>query len=108
MSNSNEKLCYLISTTYPCVGHMDDTYQSNEVFESFRSAKSYYNAQFDRIKHFIKEDYNGKFIGSGGGISHTGRTATMHFAFTIGKSKKRHVITVERRYVTVNLINHKK
>lgn len=87
---------------------MEDTYQSHEVFESFRSAKSYYKAQFERIKQYIKEDYDGKLIGSGGEISHTGRTAEMHFAFTIGKSKKRHVITVERRYVTVNLINHKK
>ena len=87
---------------------MDDTYQTNEVFESFRSAKSYYQAQFDTIKHYIKEDYDGKLVDSGGMISHTGRTAAMHFIFTIGKSKKRHVITVERKYVTVNLINRKK
>ncbi len=108
MSNSNDKLCYLISTTYPCVGHMDDTYQTNEVFESFRSAKSYYQSQFDAIKQYIKDDYNGKLVDSGGEISHTGRTATMHFVFTIGKSKKRHVITVERRYVTVHMANRKK
>lgn len=108
MSNSNDKLCYLVSTSYPCVGAMYKTYQTNEVFESFRKAKSYYQSQFDAIKRYIKEDYNGKFIGNGGEISHTGRTATWEFSFTIGKSKKRHVITLERKYVTVHGTNHKK